>query len=172
MPADTAMIIYTSGTTGPPKGAMLSHRNILFMAGALMAPNPPFAEDEGVSYLPLPHLYQNLVPPLLPPPAAPAVGFLAEPAEPLPHPPRAGPPLPHGRAPLCVLAPLRPLLGLARVRLGLCGAAPASPDLFEYFHALGVPLLEGYGQTESSGVIATNRMSRTRIGTVGEPLPG
>jgi long-chain acyl-CoA synthetase len=71
-----------------------------------------------------------------------------------------------------VLAPLRRLLGLDRVRLAFCGAAPASPDLFEYFHALGVPLVEGYGQTESSGVIATNRLGRARIGTVGEPLPG
>jgi long-chain acyl-CoA synthetase len=88
-----------------------------------------------------------------------------------------------GRAPLgtrllyrlaywTVLAPLKRRLGFDRTRLAVCGAAPASPDLFEFYHALGVPLLEGYGLTESTGVIAVNRVAAPRVGTVGEPLPG
>jgi long-chain acyl-CoA synthetase len=52
------------------------------------------------------------------------------------------------------------------------GAAPASPELFEYYNALGIPLREGYGQTESTGVIATQRLKRPKWGTVGEPLSG
>jgi long-chain acyl-CoA synthetase len=44
--------------------------------------------------------------------------------------------------------------------------------MFTWFHALGVPLLEGYGQTESTGVISVNRAGRARVGTVGEPLEG
>ncbi len=71
-----------------------------------------------------------------------------------------------------VLAPLRRRLGFDRIRLAVCGAAPASPDLFEYYHALGIPLVEGYGMTESTGVISINRVARPRLGTVGEPLPG
>jgi long-chain acyl-CoA synthetase len=58
------------------------------------------------------------------------------------------------------------------VRYAVCGAAPASPELFEYYNALGIPLREGYGQTESTGVIAVQRIHRPRWGFVGEPIPG
>jgi long-chain acyl-CoA synthetase len=71
-----------------------------------------------------------------------------------------------------VLHPLRRRLGLDRTRVAVCGAAPASPELFEYYHALGVPLVEGYGLTESTGVVSVNRVARPRVGTVGEPIPG
>jgi long-chain acyl-CoA synthetase len=71
-----------------------------------------------------------------------------------------------------VLAPLKRRLGFDRTRLALCGAAPASPELFEFYHALGIPLIEGYGLTESTGVISVNRAESPRVGTVGEPLPG
>jgi len=46
---------------------------------------------------------------------------------------------------LTVLYPLKRRLGFERVRLAVCGAAPASPELFEYYNALGIPLREGYG---------------------------
>jgi len=71
-----------------------------------------------------------------------------------------------------VLAPLKRRLGFDRTRIAVCGAAPASPELFEYYHALGVPLIEGYGQTESTGVISINRVQQPRVGTVGQPVPG
>jgi len=70
------------------------------------------------------------------------------------------------------LAPLKRRLGFDRTHLAVCGAAPASPELFEYYHALGIPLVEGYGLTESTGVISVNRVERPRVGTVGEPIPG
>jgi long-chain acyl-CoA synthetase len=71
-----------------------------------------------------------------------------------------------------VLAPLKRRLGFDRTRIAVCGAAPASPELFEYYHALGIPLIEGYGQTESTGVITVNRVEQPRVGTVGQPIPG
>ena len=71
-----------------------------------------------------------------------------------------------------VLAPLKRRLGFDRTRIAVCGAAPASPELFEYYHALGIPLIEGYGQTESTGVISVNRVEAPRVGTVGQPVPG
>ncbi len=71
-----------------------------------------------------------------------------------------------------VLEPLKRRIGFDRARLAFSGAAPASPELFGYFQALGIPLVEGYGMTESSGVIAVNRPDRPVVGTVGEPLPG
>ncbi len=71
-----------------------------------------------------------------------------------------------------VLQPLKRRLGFDRIRIAVCGAAPASPELFEYYHALGIPLIEGYGMTESTGVISINRAEAPRVGTVGPPLPG
>ena len=70
-----------------------------------------------------------------------------------------------------VLYHLKRQLGLERLRYAVCGAAPASPGLFDYYNALGVPLREGYGQTESTGVIAIQRLDRPRRGYVGEPIP-
>ncbi len=60
-PDDTAMIIYTSGTTGRPKGAMITHQNILSVTEAFMAANHGDERDEMVSYLPLAHIYENLI---------------------------------------------------------------------------------------------------------------
>jgi long-chain acyl-CoA synthetase len=71
-----------------------------------------------------------------------------------------------------VLLPLKRRLGFDRTRIAICGAAPASPELFAFYHALGIPLIEGYGMTESTGVISVNRIDRPRVGTVGEPVPG
>ncbi|MBW2193898.1 MAG: AMP-binding protein, partial [Deltaproteobacteria bacterium] len=71
-----------------------------------------------------------------------------------------------------VLYHLKRMIGFERVRYSVCGAAPASPELFEWFNAIGVPLREGYGQTESTGVIAISRLDRPRMGYVGEAAPG
>jgi long-chain acyl-CoA synthetase len=73
---------------------------------------------------------------------------------------------------LAVLDPLKRRLGLERTRIAVSAAAPAAPEMFEFYHALGVLLLEVYGQTESTGVITVNRQGRDRVGTVGEPIPG
>ncbi len=80
--------------------------------------------------------------------------------------------LAYGLAYVAVLSPLKRRLGFERIRLAVSAAAPAAPELFEFFHALGVPLLEVYGMTESTGVISANRPDRSRAGTVGEPIPG
>jgi long-chain acyl-CoA synthetase len=227
-PDETAMVIYTSGTTGPPKGAMLSHRNILAVTEALLRQNDATPDDEVISYLPLAHVYENLISVF----QAVRVGYVANFVESLEtlfenlrevsptyfaSVPRiweklasavelrmadstrlkracyrlavaigrrhvrlrskgAPPPLwlaaAYRLAYWAVLLPLKRRLGFDRTRLALCGAAPASPELFEYYHVLGVPLVEGYGQTESTGVISVNRIERPRVGTVGEPLPG
>ncbi|HET8984349.1 MAG TPA: AMP-binding protein, partial [Trueperaceae bacterium] len=57
---DTAIFIYTSGTTGDPKGAMLSHRNILWAIDALHAVIEHSTEDELLSFLPLSHIVERL----------------------------------------------------------------------------------------------------------------
>ncbi len=59
--ADTAIIVYTSGTTGPPKGAMLSHANLLAVADASSHAFEVRHDDEVLSYLPLCHIAERLI---------------------------------------------------------------------------------------------------------------
>lgn len=59
-PDDLAILIYTSGTTGPPKGAMISHRNILSVMEMQQAVNPGTERDEVLSFLPLCHIAQRI----------------------------------------------------------------------------------------------------------------
>jgi long-chain acyl-CoA synthetase len=71
-----------------------------------------------------------------------------------------------------VLRALRERLGLARVRLAVSGAAPISPELLHWFHAIGVPILEGWGLSESCGISHVNLPGAYKIGTVGRALKG
>jgi long-chain acyl-CoA synthetase len=69
-------------------------------------------------------------------------------------------------------ARIRRQLGLDRARISVSSAAPIDPDLLRWFHAVGIPIAEVYGQTEDCGPTTMNPPGRIRIGTVGEPLPG
>jgi long-chain acyl-CoA synthetase len=60
-PQSAAIIVYTSGTTGPPKGAMLSHDNLMAAARHADAVFSLSAEDEILSYLPLCHIAERLI---------------------------------------------------------------------------------------------------------------
>ncbi|MFH1058544.1 MAG: AMP-binding protein [Pseudomonadota bacterium] len=60
-PEDVALIAYTSGTTGFPKGSLLTHRNMLKMALNLSAVDPKLADDEFVSFLPLPWIGEQMM---------------------------------------------------------------------------------------------------------------
>ena len=71
-----------------------------------------------------------------------------------------------------VAAKIRHRLGLDKAGLLLSGAAPLSPEVLEFFFALGVEITEGYGLSESTAPAAINPPGRARIGTVGPPLPG
>lgn len=224
-PDDIAMIIYTSGTTGRPKAAMISHSNILEMTRSFLAASPSIGPEESVSYLPMAHIYENLISLFQAVWMGGTVNFV-ESLDTLPQNLREVSPtvfasvpriwekfasaisirmsdstavkrllygiaikvgLRYVRTPehswdrrkwavlywplyLLVLTHLKRQLGMERVRWAICGAAPASPELFEFYNALGVPLREGYGQTESTGVIAVQRKDRPRWGYVGEPI--
>jgi long-chain acyl-CoA synthetase len=59
-----------------------------------------------------------------------------------------------------------------RLREAVTGAAPIAPEILEFFWGCGVPVMEGYGMTETSTVATSSRPEAHRFGTVGRPLPG
>jgi long-chain acyl-CoA synthetase len=66
---------------------------------------------------------------------------------------------------------VRALFG-GRMRYCASGAAPIAKEILEFFYACGVPVLEGWGMTETSTAATTNRPDKYRLGSVGTPLPG
>ncbi|HLM26282.1 MAG TPA: long-chain fatty acid--CoA ligase [Thermoleophilaceae bacterium] len=70
-----------------------------------------------------------------------------------------------------VLSNVRDMLGLGEVEACNVGAAPTPPEVIEFFHALGVPLAELWGMSETTGAGTCNPPDRIKIGTVGPPAP-
>ena len=70
-----------------------------------------------------------------------------------------------------VFAKVRGIFG-GNVRQAVSGAAPIAPEILEFFYACGVPVLEGYGMTETATVATYSTIENHRFGTVGRALPG
>ncbi len=70
-----------------------------------------------------------------------------------------------------VLSKVKALFG-GELKLALTGAAPIAQDVLEFFDSAGIPVLEGYGMTESCAASTLNTESERRFGSVGKPLPG
>jgi long-chain acyl-CoA synthetase len=71
-----------------------------------------------------------------------------------------------------VLRKIRARLGLDRVRFLTSGSAPLHTDIAMTFLAMGIPIMQGYGLTETSPVISVSRLSANRYGAVGRPITG
>ena len=71
-----------------------------------------------------------------------------------------------------VFRALQNFCGLRRTQVALTGAAPIPPDVVRYFRTMGVPLIEVYGLTESSGMVTGHPLDHVVIGTVGTPTVG
>lgn len=174
-----AALLYTSGTTGRPKGAMLTHRNLLFDAMASREAVSMTEDDIFLGVLPLFHSFGSTVCMVIPivmgativlVPRFDALSVLeaieATRATIFPAVPSM----------FAVLAGLKSerSFDVGSLRLCISGGAALPPELTPAFEErYKTTLLEGYGPTEASPVVSVNRSRETRkIGTVGPPLPG
>ncbi|NYF99322.1 AMP-binding protein [Janibacter cremeus] len=78
----------------------------------------------------------------------------------------------HALADAVSTRPVRDQLGLTRIRRCYTGGAPMGPDVFRFFHAIGVNLKQIYGQTEICGIAVVHRDDDVPFNTVGTPIPG
>jgi long-chain acyl-CoA synthetase len=222
---DLATLIYTSGTTGPPKGCMLTHKNLV-TAALRVKTHIEGQTDTVLLFLPLAHSFARIVhhsaasrgaalalvadatrvreaiarlrPTILP--AVPrvyekvhanvlgeierssgakraigrwALGVGARTSR-LRRDRRPVPPalrIQEKLADRLVFAKVRERLG-GRLRLGVSGAAPLGIDVLEFFHSLGMLVIEGYGLTETSSSLSVNDPDDYRFGTVGRAVDG
>lgn len=182
---DLATIMYTSGTTGNPKGVMLTHGNLLSNVEAALASEPHFPDEVHLSWLPYSHIYARTMDHYLCM-AAGTLLCLAESADTLVDNLKEVEPTHMNSVPrfyekVATSAAsadpaetgrrLRKVFG-PRVRWLCSGGAPLPHAVAETYHAAGLLLLQGYGLTESSPVIAFNRTQRFKVDSVGLPLPG
>lgn len=181
-PEDVSTILYTSGTTGRPKGALLTHRNIVSNALAARQAFHVTHKDRFVVFLPLFHSFTYTVCVVLPLLSGGMISLLPG-VRPFT---RVVKSLVLDRVTMFVAIPTvykilaekdmpRLLKLFLNLRLCISGAAPLPVKVIEQFErAFKVPLLEGYGLTEASPVVSVNpyEPGKSKPGTVGVPLPG
>ncbi len=225
-PHELASIVYTSGTTGRPKGVMLSHHNMLWVAHASLTIIDCYSQDVFLSFLPLSHTFERTGGYYVPMMAGAAVAYarsvaqlgedlqtvkptvlvavprifervygrIEDQMEKKPAFARALFQLAvkvgwnrflhqQGRGGFKVSFLLWPLLNHlvahkivarlgGRLRIAVSGGAPLSPEIAKVFIALGVPIIQGYGLTETSPVISANPLHDNEPASVGVPLRG
>ena len=71
-----------------------------------------------------------------------------------------------------VFRKLKKRLGFDRIRVGASGAAPISHEVIKFFQSIGIPIREGYGMTETTGITHLSSETDYKVGTVGKALPG
>jgi long-chain acyl-CoA synthetase len=227
-PEDLAILVYTSGTTGKPKGAMISHHNLVFITRAYQRAIPQCEADERVCFLPLCHIAERVGGEYFSIHAGAVLNFVENP-DTVPENVReiaptvmtavprvwekfysgvtigirdatrlqqiaygwalgvgrqvaerfvARQPVPRGLrlryrlARWIALDNVRRMIGLHRARFAVTGAAPISPDLVHWYLALGVPMVEVWGQTESVGGVTFNPLDGIQPGSIGKAAPG
>ncbi len=225
---DIALLVYTSGTTGPPKGAILTARNLIWTSTTLNRYDLLDPQDQTMSFLPLCHIFERMFSAYFHIVGGYIVNF-AESTETIAKNlteirPTIGYAVPRvwekfqssillriedapkvnqwafrvamkigtdyaGRklegkkistglrikrffSYWAVLYPLKYMIGMNRMRYAFSGAAPISPKVLQFFHMLEIPMIEGYGMTETSAIISISTLSEYRLGAVGKPIKG
>jgi len=227
-PDDLAILVYTSGTTGKPKGAMQSHRGLVYSVRLINRQLPQADTDERMCFLPLCHIAERVLGAYSAIYSGAVLNFVENP-ETVPENVReiaptimlavprvwekfhssvligvkeasrlqqlaygwsigvgervatrvlAGEPVSWAlkaafvAARWLVLGNVRKMIGIDRARLLLTGAAPISPEVIRWYLALGLPMIEGWAQTESGGLGTLNRPDTIRPGTIGRAAEG
>ncbi len=222
-PEDLAILIYTSGTTGKPKGAMLSHANLLSAVKSFNRATAQNEDDERMCFLPLCHVAERSSGAYFSLYTGTKLNFVENP-ETIPENVREIAPTVFGAVPrvwekfysgvsialkesnafeqwayklaigiglekvrryekgeaigsglefahwlarALVLNNVRKLIGIHRSRMLITGAAPISPDLVRWYMALGVPMLEVWGMTETGSVAVGTPIERIKPGSIG-----
>ncbi len=225
--ADLAILVYTSGTTGKPKGAMHSHRGIVYTVRGYNSIVAQDQNDERMCFLPLCHIAERLGGEYFALYTGSVLNFVENP-ETVPENVReiaptvftavprvwekfysavaialresgkvqqlaygwslgvgmqiadlvlAGKPvggllkLQFGLARVLALNNVRRTIGIHRARFCVTGAAPISPDLVKWYMALGVPMLEVWGMTETCGAATYTPAARIKPGMIGPACP-
>lgn len=224
---DLAMVCYTSGTTGNPKGAMLTHSNILSMVAALNEVDPKTPDDQFLSFIPLPWIVEQTISVFSALYSGFTVNFpegpdtaMADLYEIAPSLIVASPRMWEGISrqvmvkyldasflkrlvyDLClpigyrwadfkfakdkppflwkciywlaygaIFRALRDRMGFTKVRSAMTGGAALGPDVFRFFHALGINLKQIYGQTEVAGYSTIHGDGDINFDSVGIPVP-
>lgn len=227
-PEDPAVLIYTSGTTGPPKGAMLTHRNVTWMAAAVEGSIRVYKKDNVLSFLPLCHIFERLFTVFIHIRFAYTVNFVEKPDTVMRNMMEVSPTIGYAvpriwekyysnimikmsdatwlkravfglalkagmsradrimagepvglmlkagylAAWFVVFRKLKERLGFEKIRVAISGAAPISRDVLRFFQSIGMNLIEGYGQTEGTGVTTLSPETGARPGSVGRALNG
>lgn len=225
---DASVIIYTSGTTGPPKGAVLTHRNVTWMATAVDGTVKIKKEDTVLSFLPLCHIFERLFSVFIQIQSAYTVHFVEKPDTIMQNMMEVSPTIGYAvpriwekyysdimikisdatwfkrkvfylalkigkkradailnstpvdritrilypMAWFAVFRKLKKRIGFDNMRVAISGAAPISKDVLHFFQSIGINLIEGYGQTEGTGVTTLSPEKNTKFGKVGKALNG
>jgi len=226
-PDDLAILVYTSGTTGRPKGAMHSHRGLVYTARGYNRIVAQDESDERMCFLPLCHIAERMGGEYFGIYTGATLNFVENP-ETVPENVReiaptvftavprvwekfysgvmitlresgrlqqwayawsigvggriaervlAGQPvcawlrLQFGLARVLTLNNVRKLIGIHRARFCVTGAAPISPDLVKWYLALGVPMVEVWGMTETCGAATYTPAKRIKPGMIGPACP-
>ncbi len=175
---DLAAIVYTSGSTGEPRGVCLSHRNLLSNVDAAIAHLGITVDHHLLGMLPPFHVFGLTTSIILPVMLGTTITYIPRFSPQQVHEAIRGSDIsvmmaiPSMYAALARLKKIDPS-DFADIELAVSGGEPLPSQVYhEMLQRTGVRLLEGYGMTETSPVIACNQPRANKFGTVGRPLPG
>jgi long-chain acyl-CoA synthetase len=176
-PEDLALIIYTSGTTGRPKGAMLSHGNLLHNVESCRQVLAAVQADRFAVVLPMFHSFMMTVGVLLPLIVGGSMVLIRS-----LHPPKniVFEIFQHGATILPAVPSFFRMLANAAMskqlplRICISGGAPLPVEILREFNQkIPIPLIEGYGLSEASPVASLNPVAGPwKAGSIGVPIPG
>ena len=197
-PSNTAALIYTSGTTGNPKGVVLTHDNFEFEIWSVQQVTRYNQGDGYVSWLPCAHVFGQLADNHIWIRDALHMRVVDNPLHSIDYCQEVQPHLFIGvpriyekvysnlmaklgsKLKLLAIPGLggiikkksRAAIRFSNTKYAITGAAPINPDILTLFHKLGIPLYEGYGQTETTPGATLNYDGNNKIGSVGKPMVG